>query len=33
VVLDRRTGRGRPATPGCGLFWIAMHGYQVGPLD
>ncbi len=32
VVLDRRTGRGRLAKPGCGLYWVAMHNYQVGPL-
>jgi hypothetical protein len=29
VVLDRGTGRDRPATAGVGPFWIAMHDNQV----
>jgi hypothetical protein len=30
VVLDRGTDRVRLATAGCGLYWVAMHNWQVG---
>jgi hypothetical protein len=32
MVLDSGTGRGRLATPGCGLYRVAMHNHQVGAL-
>jgi hypothetical protein len=32
VVLDSGTGRVWLATAGGGLYWVAMHNYQVGPL-